>query len=244
MQQLYSDVTRAEFVQTGGGKRAYYAVPSGSGPFPGVLVFQEAFGVNGYVQSEARRLADHGYAAIAPDLFEGQVIDYADRDAIYPKLQSLTDEGMLAHVRAAASFVAARAEVKKSGYGTVGFCMGGRLAVLSSIELGEQVAAAASFYGGNIAPREQRLFVPLLNRLADVRAELLLLYGAEDQSILPDEHARVAEALSANKKRYTLSVYPGAGHAFASRDRESYNASVAESAWTETLALFERALKR
>ncbi|MDB5070537.1 MAG: hypothetical protein JWM87_1648, partial [Candidatus Eremiobacteraeota bacterium] len=50
----HHEIARAEFVQTGGGKRAYYAVPAGDGPFPGVLVFQEAFGINDYVQSETR----------------------------------------------------------------------------------------------------------------------------------------------------------------------------------------------
>ncbi|HZW52482.1 MAG TPA: dienelactone hydrolase family protein, partial [Candidatus Elarobacter sp.] len=77
-QQTDQGVARAEFADTGEGTRAYFAVPAGAGPFPGVLVFQEAFGVDDYVQSEARRLAEHGYAAIAPDLFDGRTFDYAD----------------------------------------------------------------------------------------------------------------------------------------------------------------------
>ncbi|MEA2687879.1 MAG: carboxymethylenebutenolidase [Candidatus Eremiobacteraeota bacterium] len=239
-----NDIARAEFVETGGGKRAYYAVPAGNGPFPGVLVFQEAFGVNDYVQGEVRRLAEHGYAAIAPDLFDGETFSYDDRDGIFPRLSVLTDNGMLERVNPAVAFLDAQPEVKKSAYGAVGFCMGGRLAVAVALELGEKIAAAASFYGGGIAPDEQRFFTPLLDRLRDVKGELLLIYGGEDASIAPKEHARIAEALSTHKKQYTLTVYPGAQHGFASRDRTAvYNADAAEKAWAQTLALFDRTLK-
>jgi carboxymethylenebutenolidase len=243
MQQASHTIGRAEFVETGEGKRAYFASPAGSGPFPGVLLFMEAFGVNDYVQSEVRRLAEHGYAAIAPDLFDGQTFAYDDRESVAPRLKGLTDDGMLDHVRASAAFLEAQPEAKKSAYGAVGFCMGGRLAVLTAIALGDRIAAASSFYGGGIAPAERRFFDPLLDRLGEAKAELLLLYGADDQSIAPDEHGRIAEALSAHKKRYALVVYPGAGHGFASRDRESYDRGVAEHAWSRTLELFDRSLR-
>ncbi|MEA2664046.1 MAG: carboxymethylenebutenolidase, partial [Candidatus Eremiobacteraeota bacterium] len=157
MQQLYANaIARAEFVALDAERRGYYALPAGAGPFPAVLVYQEAFGVNDYVQSEVRRLAEHGYAALAPDLFRGDVYGYgeAERPAMYARLQSLTDEGLLADVRAAAAFLDARPEVARRAYGAVGFCMGGRLAVLSAIVLGEKIAAAASFYGGGIAPEQ------------------------------------------------------------------------------------------
>ena len=242
-QRTTHPIGRAEFVETGPGKRAYYAAPAGIGPFPGALVFMEAFGVNEYVQSEVKRLAEHGYAAIAPDLFDGKTFSYDDRDSIFPRLKALTDEGMLEHVRASAAFLGARSEVKKGAYGTVGFCMGGRLAVLSAIELGDQIAAASSFYGGGIAPKEPRFWPVLTDRLGEAKAELLLIYGADDQSMEPAEHGRIAETLSSHKKRYALVVYPGAGHGFASRDREAYNADVAENAWARTLALFHRTLR-
>ncbi len=244
MQQLYADrIARAAFVPLGGDLRGYYAVPAGDGPFPAVLVYQEAFGVNDYVQSEVRRLAGHGYAALAPDLFRGETFDYDEWSKVQPKLQSLTDDGMLADVRAALAFLDGANEVEHRAYGAVGFCMGGRLAVLSAIALGERIAAAASFYGGGLAPEQPRFFTPLRDRLPEATADLLLIYGADDDGIAPGEHARIAETLSAHKQRYALSVYPGAPHGFASRDRPSYRPAQAEAAWAETLALFERTLR-
>ncbi|MDB5026856.1 MAG: Carboxymethylenebutenolidase [Candidatus Eremiobacteraeota bacterium] len=244
MQQQRYESGQAGFVETGGGKRAYYARPAGDGPFPGVLVFQEAFGVNDYIQSETRRLAEHGYAAIAPDIFDGATYSYDDRDSVFPRLQSLTDEAMMERVSPAVAYLDAQPQVKKRAYGAVGFCMGGRLAVLAAIELGERIAAAAAFYGGGIAPEVQRAFSPLLERLAQVKGELLLLYGADDASIEPREHGRIAETLSAHKKAYALVVYPGAQHAFASHARPSmYNADAARMAWNRTFELLDRRLR-
>jgi carboxymethylenebutenolidase len=243
-QQQRHDIARAEFVETGGGKRAYYAVPAGGGPFPGVLVFQEAFGVDDYVQSEARRLAEHGYAAIAPDLFEGRTFSYDDRDSIFPRLSILSDNGMLLHLRQSTAFLDAQHEVKKGAYGAVGFCMGGRLAFLAAAEFGDKIAAAACFYGGGIASDEKRIFDPLVDRIPDVKGELLLVYGGEDASIAPREHGRLAEALSTHKKPYTLTVYPEAGHGFASSGRTNlYHPRAAQDAWDRTLALFDRTLR-
>jgi carboxymethylenebutenolidase len=239
---MQQQIERADFVDLGEGRRGYVAIPAGSGPFPGVLVYQEAFGVNDYVQTEVRRLAEAGFAAIAPDLFRGKTFGYDDFTPIKPLLESLSDDAMLADVRAAVAFLDAHPAVRHERYGAVGFCMGGRLAVLTAIALGAKVAAASSFYGGNIAPDEQRFFVPLLEQLGNVQGELLLIYGSDDESIAPREQARIAERLSGAKKKFTLSVHPGAGHGFASRDRSSYCPAQAEAAWTETLALFSRAL--
>ena len=236
------EVARAEFVPLGGDVRGYFAAPSGTGPFPGVVLFQEAFGINDYIQSEVRRLAAHGYAAIAPDLFRGKTFGYDEFDKVRPMMQALTDEGMLADTSASLDFLDAQPAVARTARGCVGFCMGGRLSFLCAVSLGDRIAAAASFYGGGIAPDEVRFFKPLLDRVPDVHGELLLVYGADDDGITPAEHGRLAEALSREKKRYTLSVYPGAPHGFASVDRASYRKEQAEAAWAETLALFARTL--
>ncbi len=233
-----------QFVPLGGDLRGYYAAPPGAGPFPGVLLFQEAFGINGYIESEVQRLAEHGYAAIAPDLFRGEIYAYSDfATKVLPKLQAFTREGLLADIDASLGYLEAQANVRHGKYGAVGFCMGGRLAVLTALARPQKIAAAASFYGGGIAPDKPRHSPPLLGELGSVQGELLLIYGADDEGIAPQEHARIVEELSREKKRYTLRVYAGAGHGFASKDRESYRPQQAESGWAETLALFERTLE-
>jgi carboxymethylenebutenolidase len=242
MQQSSHTVARAEFVPLDGDLRGFFALPGGDGPFPGVVLIQEAFGINDYIQSEVTRLASHGYAAISPDIFRGKTFSYEEFSLIMPMLQTLTDDGMLADIRACVSYLDAQPSVAHGRYGSVGFCMGGRLAYLTAVEI-DKVVAAASFYGGGIAPDQPRLWTPVVDRVPEVHAELLLIYGADDEGITPSEHGRIAEALSREKKRYELSVYPGAPHGFASKDRPSYRPAQAEAAWAETLALFDRTLR-
>jgi carboxymethylenebutenolidase len=120
--------------------------------------------------------------------------------------------------------------------------MGGRLAVLTAIELGDDIGAVVSFYGGNIAPDQQRFFTPIGDRIGESTAPILMIYGADDESIAPPEIGRVAQALAARQKRFEISVYPDAGHAFASKTRPQYRPEAAESAWDEALAFFDRYL--
>jgi carboxymethylenebutenolidase len=222
--------------------RGFLALPQRT-PAPAVLVYMEAFGVNSYVQSECRRLAEHGYVALAPDFYRGATFSYENLTAVRAKMQQLTDDGLLADVRAAVAYLDGQPEAEHERYGVVGFCMGGRLAFLTAAELGPRIAAAVSFYGGGIAPDQPRFFPPLVDRVPEIQAPLALFYGAEDTGITPGEHARVAAELSSHKKAYTLSVYPNAGHGFASSDRESYNAEATQDAWARTLAFFDTHLK-
>jgi carboxymethylenebutenolidase len=225
-------------------EKSHLALPAGPGPFPGVLVFMEAFGLNDYVKSECDRLARLGYAAYAPDFYRGDIFTYAEFDKVMGKLRALSDVELLADVRAAIATLDAHPAVEKAPYGAVGFCMGGRLAFLCAAELGATIGAAVSFYGGGIAPAEPSLGRPiLLDKVASIQAPLQLLYGADDQSIAPEEQARLTQALSAAHKRFNLGVFPGAGHGFASRDRESYNQTASDDAWKMTADFFERYLR-
>ena len=228
MAQTSSRVARAEFVPLPNGVRGFYALPSGSGPFPAVLVYQEAFGVNAYIQSEAVRLAEHGFAALAPDLFHGETFEHSDMERVYARLKTLTDDGLLNDVDAAIAFLRSRDEI---------------VAFLTATARAEAIGAAISFYGGNIAPSEQKLFPPLLHHVPELRGELWMLYGADDAGIAPDEHARLCEALSREKKSYAIRVFQGAGHGFASRGRESYRPEPTRIAWDETLAVLDRVLR-
>lgn len=208
-----------------------------------VLVFIEAFGVNQHFEDVAQRLAQEGYAAITPDIYHGKVYDYTDLQNAIGHLRTLKDELVMAEARAAIVAVQQRPEVASAKIGVVGFCMGGRYAFLANAALADQVAVAVAFYGGGIAPESDPAGrPPLLEQVPAMRAPLTLLYGAEDQSIQPDEHARIVAALSRAGKRYNLSVFPGAPHGFFSDRRDSYRPEVAAEAWQITLGEFTKYL--
>jgi carboxymethylenebutenolidase len=78
----------------------------------------------------------------------------------------------------------------------------------------------------------------LLDRVPEMQTPIALWYGAEDQSIKPDELGRIAEAMSAANKHFSMTVFPNTGHGFFCEDRASYNEAAANAAWKGTLDLF------
>ena len=234
------------FVQVTNEMRGYLAEPpQGTPRRAGLLVFMEAFGLNDHIQDVCRRFAREGYVALAPDFFRGKSIGYNERDKVldFVKGAGLTDDARVtADVRAAAEKLGTLQGIDPKRIGVVGFCMGGRIAFLAAQQLSDRVAASVSFYGGGIAPKEDRFGRPHLLSNVGKMQNALLFYGALDQSIAPDEIGRVAEALATAKRRYTISVFPDAGHAFFNDDRESYHADSSEQAWMITLSFFGRVL--
>lgn len=221
-------------VEIAAGLEAYAAIPKGPGPFPGVLVFMEAYGNTGHLHGVCDRLAEQGFAALSPDFFHGELIGYTDMQAAMAKISTLKDEVMLQEIAASLDWLDAQAKAKRGSLGVIGFCMGGRLAYLSNCRFPTRLKAAVAFYGGGISPEGgQDKFgrTPPIGETGKMQAPLFLGYGADDQGIPPAEHARVVTALSGAKKRYTLNVYPGAGHAFLCEERANYAPAAAALAW-------------
>ena len=78
----------------------------------------------------------------------------------------------------------------------------------------------------------------LLDRCGEMQAPIQLWYGSEDQSIPAEEHGRIAEAMTAAHKRYTMNVFPGVGHGYFCEERESYDEAATQESWDAMLALF------
>ena len=227
---MNSPALHTEFLSIAPGVSGYLATPSGV-PGIGVVVMMEAFGLNAFVKSVCERFARAGYMALAPDIYHGETFPYTDRERAIARVNDVDDAVAMREVGAAFDTLVTQG-ARDGRLAIVGFCMGGRLAFLANAVHGERLAASISFYGGGIAPAVARgKRVPLIDRVPELSAPQLMLYGARDASIASDEHARVAKALSDANKRYTLAVLPDAPHAFATFDRESYHAPAAEAAW-------------
>ena len=208
----------------------------------GIVVVMEAYGLNEFVRETCRTFARAGYIACAPDVYHGAVFPYADRDGAMAKLRTLDDATMMAEVGGALDVLEVEGARRNA---IIGFCMGGRAAFLANAVHGDRLRASVSFYGGGIAPAEVKGPRPaLLARVPDLRAPQLLVYGAKDTAITADEHARLAQALTAANKRYTVAVFPDAPHAFATFDRDSYREAQARAAWRATFAFLDEAFGR
>ena len=217
-------------VADGNRMAAYVARPKQGGPHPGLLLFQEAFGVNRHIRNVGDRLAAEGYVVIAPELFHrtapGFEGSYTDFPAVLPHYQAVTTETSELDIRSAYEWLNSNAQVKSNEISSVGFCMGGRVSFLANSVV--RLRAAVSFYGGGIAPG-------LLDRAAKVQAPSLLIWGGLDKHITPEHRKAVTDALSAQQKIYVNVEFSRAGHGFFCDERASYEPQSARQAWALTL---------
>jgi carboxymethylenebutenolidase len=210
---------------------AYVARPVRDGKGPGLLLFQEAFGVNHHIRNVADRFAAEGYVAIAPELFHrtappGFEVSYTDFPSVAPHMQAVSTETMEHDARAAHDWLRSNSQAQADEISSVGFCMGGRASFIANSFL--PLKAAASFYGGGIAPG-------LLDRSAKLQAPMLLIWGGLDKHITPEHRRAIAEALSANHKIYVNTEFSRADHGFFCDERASYEPHSARQAWALTL---------
>src|SRR5689334_23098521 len=134
----------------------HLARPATGGPYPGLVVVMEAFGLNAHIKSITDRFAAEGFVAIAPNLYFRQpnnVVGYNDLPGAFRLMGSLKDDQVVTDMGAAIAYLKSRHEVKPS-FGTTGFCMGGRVAFLTACR-NPEVKASAPFYGGGMVSSRQ-----------------------------------------------------------------------------------------
>jgi len=213
-------------VPDGTSMNAYVATPADGAKAPGLLVFQEAFGVNAHIRDVTGRFAKQGYVAIAPELFHrsgpGFEGSYTNFQPCMPHMQALTPEGLIADARAAFDWLQKNPRVLPNATASIGWCMGGRVSFLANSEL--PLKAAVSFYGGGIAPA-------LLPRAAQEYAPILFFWGGLDAHIPKEQIRSVIDALTEAKKPFVNVEFSDADHGFFCDARASYKETAAKQAW-------------
>ncbi|MGI4741973.1 MAG: dienelactone hydrolase family protein [Janthinobacterium lividum] len=216
---------------------AYVAQPQGVTNAPGIILFQEAFGVNGHIRNVADRLAAAGYVVVAPELFHrtaepGLEIAYDNFAAAMPHYGAITPEGLQQDAQAAYDWLQAQPNVQKDKIGAIGFCLGGQVAFVANAALPLQ--AAVSYYGGGTHTRTAMA--------KDLHAPHLFFWGGLDAHISQDQIKQVTDAVDAAGKPYINTVISYADHGFNCDERPSYNQDAAAEAWASTLAFFQQKL--
>jgi carboxymethylenebutenolidase len=218
-------------VDDGTTTRAWVARPDGRTPTRGLLVFQEAFGVNAHIRDVTERFAAADFVAIAPELFHRTAPrfdgKYTDFPAAMPHLQALTEHGLEADVRASFAWFE-RAGVAGNA-AAVGYCMGGRVAFLANSVL--PLKAATSYYGGSIPT--------LLGRAGKLAGPMLFFWGGLDHHIPEEQRRAVVSGVGEASKVFVDVVFSNADHGFFCDARASYHAASAAQAWSLTQAFFD-----
>jgi len=232
MTTQYRDVR----VEDGTSMRVFVARPARASKHPGVIVLQEAFGVNAHIRDVAERFAREGYLAVAPELFHrtapGFESGYGDFSIVKPHMDAMTVPAMSADLRAAHHWLMGEGDVGPGRSTAVGFCMGGRAAFLANLIL--PLAGSVSFYGGSIAKWG------LLERAPELHAPQLFFWGGLDKDIPTEQHRAIDDTLKAVGKPFVTVEFSDAQHGFHCDQRSDYNPDAAAETWALTLAFLER----
>jgi carboxymethylenebutenolidase len=224
---------------------AYLARPAGPGPHPGVVVIHHMPGFDAGSKKITRIFARHGYTALMPNLHyrEAPGASPDDAAAAVRAAGGVPDDRLVGDVAGAAAYL--RSQGTSNGkVGVIGYCSGGRQAVLAACSL--PFDAAVDCYGGFVvnpppagAPSKAK---PVVGLIGDLSCPLLGLFGAEDRHPSPEETATLAQELERHGKTYEFHTYEGAGHAFFAADRPSYHPEAAAAGWERIWAWFGRYL--
>ncbi len=224
----------------GGTVPAYLAVPhDGAGPWPGVVVLHEAFGLNDDIRGKADEFARHGYLALAPVLYQGKPWIRCIRAAIR---QVRAGRGpAFTAIEAGRTLLAQRADCT-GATGVIGFCMGGGFALLCAPRDGFAVVSVN--YGE--VPKDAE------SALAGA-CPIVGSYGGRDP--MGTTHPeRLQRALTVLQVPHDIEVYPGSGHRFMSQasgvwatvakmTKMAYQRADAEDSWRRIFAFFGEYLR-
>lgn len=217
--------------------RAAFALPEGEGPWPSVIVIHEIFGLNRDIREKAQRLAKMGYAALAPDLYDGRGPRFL---CVMRTMRSLSTGGgtALDDLETARKWLQERPGVDASRTGVIGFCLGGGFALLFAAKAA--LGAAAVFYGA----------VPKDESLLDGVCPVVGGYGGRDR-LFAKQGRRLQDALASREIANDIVVYQGAGHSYMSDHRGAmakassygpmkvgFNPDAAEDSWRRVEAFF------
>jgi carboxymethylenebutenolidase len=223
--------TTVTFKANGGTCTGYLATP-GSGTGPGVIVIQEWWGLNDQVRGVADMFAREGFVALAPDFYHGKGAKIGEPDqAQKPMMEFFKSADAAKDARGAAEHLTAHPAVTSKKVGTIGFCMGGYLAMLVASVAPDKVAAVVDCYGVG-----QRL--PDLAPLRGI--PVLGIFGGKDDSIPAATIAKLEAEMKSNGVPFTKHTYPNCDHAFLNAQRKDvHRPADAKDAWTKILSFLK-----
>ncbi len=206
------------------------ALPEGTGPFPGLVVIHEIFGLNDNIREITQRFAAEGYAALGVDLFSNRNRTLCMLQIFSGLLLRPLNNAMLADLQSSLAFLGEQPGVDPKRLGAVGFCMGGSYALQLAVTE-KELKAASVFYGMNPRP-------------LDAVAQSCPLVGSYPGQDFTASAARELEAaLARYEVPHDIKIYADAHHSFFNDTRPAFAPEAAQDAWERMLTFFDEHLK-
>jgi carboxymethylenebutenolidase len=236
---------------TDGVADAYLTRPDDGERHPGVLFIMDAYGLRSRIEEMADRIADRGYAVLAPNVFyrAGRspaipLPDFSDEGSrgeffkqVRPLMAELTPERIASDGEA---YLDELAKVSDGPVAITGYCMGVRVGLRIAATHPDRVAALAGFHGGGLVtddPNSPHTVVP------DLRAELYFGHADNDGSNSPEQIAALDKTLDEAGVAHTTEVYDGAAHGYTMSDTPVYDEAATERHFDALFDLLDRTLR-
>lgn len=185
----------------------YFAAPSSQTPHAGIIVAPEWWGRNEYTEQRARELAEHGYAALAIDMYGDKNVTTDAKQAYEWMMQTFADADTIVNrAKAGLDTLAAQPEVNADQLAAIGFCYGGKV-VLDLARSGAALKAVATFHA-TLAPK-----APAVE--GQIQGEILVLHGELDSMVTLDDVASFREEMHAAKVDHEVIIFEDAKHGFS-----------------------------
>lgn len=185
----------------------YFAAPSSQTPHAGIIVAPEWWGRNEYAEQRARELAEHGYAALAIDMYGDKNVTTDAKQAYEWMMQTFADADTIVNrAQAGLDTLAAQPEVNPTQLAAIGFCYGGKV-VLDLARSGAPLKAVATFHA-TLTPK-----APAAE--GQIQGEILVLHGELDSMVTLDDVASFREEMYAAKVDHEVIIFEDAKHGFS-----------------------------
>jgi carboxymethylenebutenolidase len=228
----------------------YCFAPAGSGSWPAVIVYMDAFGIREPLGEMAQRLASGGYFVVLPNLYyrtgafapfdrQAVLVEGPERDRFKSMIQSINAALVMSDTAAVIEAIDRQDAVREGAIGVVGYCMGGGYALTAAATFPDRVAVAASLHGGSLATDKPDSPHTLAPRM---RARIYVGAAESDPSFPPEQQERLTRALSEAGVDHTLEVYKGTKHGFAVTGHLVYDRDASERHWVRLFELLGQAL--
>ncbi len=205
---------------------AYLARPAGEGPFPGIVIIHEIFGLTENIKDIAQRFADVGYVALAVDLFTGRNRTVCMFRLMGQILLTPLNNTSVHALKEALTFLAYQPGVDAEKLGAIGFCMGGGFAIAWA-STDNRLKAIAPFYGSNPRPLEA------VSRVCPV------VGSYPDKDFTTAQGQKLDVELDRYNIAHDIKIYPGAKHSFFNEKGRTYNEAAATDSWQRVMAFFQ-----
>ena len=207
---------------------AYLALPQGDGPFPGLIVIHEWWGLTDWIKNNADSFADDGYAALAIDLYRGKSTsnptEAGELAGSVPKDRAVTD------LKAAYVYLQNLPGIDKEKIGSIGWCMGGGYSLQAALNIPTLDACIIAY--GRLTNDS--------NEVKKINCPVLGIFAEKDPNITPVKVHEFEKLLKEDGKENRIIIYPDVSHAFMNPDnKHGYSDSTANIAWNEIYSFLD-----